>query len=54
MTNAYRLEKLAEATTEAAKARARWETMTGKANRDAAEDLEFWTNKKAFLSAPCN
>lgn len=53
MTETYRTQALAEATREAAAARARWEAAKpGKAKRTAAEELEFWTNKKAFLSVP--
>ncbi len=37
---------------EADKARVRWESAkTRKARREAAEDLEWWGNRVAFLSA---
>lgn len=46
-----RAEQLEAATKEADAARFAYETArTKKAKREAAEDLEFWTNKTAFLT----
>ena len=43
-------QQLAEASAAVDAARHAYETArTQKARRDAAEDLEFWTNKRAFL-----
>lgn len=51
MTEAYRNEQLTAARNEVTNARSAYETAkTKKARRDAAEALEFWTNKTAFLS----
>lgn len=50
MTNEYRTAQLAKAEKESREARQRYETaITKKARRAAAEDLEFWSNKSAFL-----
>ena len=44
-------QQLAEASAAVDAARLAYETArTQKAHRDAAEDLEFWTNKRAFLT----
>ena len=44
--------QLAEAAAAVTAARYAYETArTQKARRDAAEDLEFWTSKRAFLTA---
>lgn len=57
MDNAYRQQKRAEATEEHAKARTRWEAAIAKPRRsatevrDADEDMQFWSSRKAFLSA---
>jgi hypothetical protein len=51
MTDAYRQEQLETARRESAAARDRYNTAKTKgAKRDAAEDLEFWSNKVAFLT----
>jgi hypothetical protein len=44
---------LTEATTKSTEARSRFDAQPtwNKAKRDAAEDLEFWSNKVAFLAA---
>lgn len=53
MTNEYRMANLAVAEKETIAARERYSTATTKkARREAAEDLEFWSNKTAFLSNP--
>jgi hypothetical protein len=53
MTSAYRIAKLTEAETGYADARRRVDAArTKKARREAAEDVEFWGNKVAFLSNP--
>ena len=45
-------DQIAEATAAVDAARQAFETAsTQKARRDAAEDLEFWTSKRAFLTA---
>lgn len=44
--------QLTEATTETRNARHAYETATTlKARRAAAEDIEFWSNKSAFLGS---
>jgi hypothetical protein len=51
MTETYRNEELAKARTEEKAARDRYQTAkTTKARRQAAEELEFWSNKTAFLA----
>ncbi len=47
-----RTEQLTEATTKRDEARTRLDGMTvwNTAKRDAAEDLEFWSNKVAFVT----
>jgi hypothetical protein len=51
MEAAYRTEQLTEATAKVAEARHAYEiARTAKARREAAEDLEFWSNRTAFLS----
>lgn len=50
MTEQYRTDQLAVAQVESAKARAAYEAArTRTARLAAAEDLEFWSNKTAFL-----
>jgi hypothetical protein len=44
-------EMLAEAKAQQAKHRADYFALTGKAQRNAADQLEFWSNRVAFLSA---
>jgi len=54
MTNEYRLTELAAAQLESAAARATWEAAVAAGKRTAARaaalDLEFWSNKTAFLA----
>lgn len=52
MDDAYRAEKLAEARHEADRARARYdaEPAWNATKRRLSEELEFWTNRAAFLS----
>lgn len=53
MTSKYRLTQLDNAYWQQKQARSRFETAkTKKARREAAEDLEFWGSKVAFLSNP--
>lgn len=50
--NTTQQAQLTEATTETAKARQMYEAAkTNKARRAAAEDIEFWSNKSAFLGS---
>lgn len=44
---------LTEATNKSTEARSRFDALPtwNKAKRDAAEDLEFWSNKVAYLTA---
>jgi hypothetical protein len=44
-----RNEELKSAQTKAAELRAKWLAAKGNAKREAAEALEFWTNKVAML-----
>ena len=51
MESEYQARALAEATEKATAARiALDKASTRRSRRDAAEDLEFWTNRKAFLT----
>ncbi len=52
MSETYRTTELANAKNEQAKARTAYESQPkfNKAKREAAEQLEFWGNKVAFLS----
>lgn len=51
MTETYRTQELEHARKEADAARAHYEiAKTAGEKRARAEDLEFWTNKTAFLS----
>ena len=51
MTQQYRLTQLTNATLESHAARQRFDSAKTKtARRIAAEDLEFWSNKAAFLA----
>ena len=52
MTETYRQRELIRANSEWKKARKTYQTTTVKANkREAAEMIEFWANKRTFLSA---
>lgn len=52
MTRQYKAEQLWNAQAESRSARERYNTARTKtARRAAAEDLEFWSNKVAFLSS---
>jgi hypothetical protein len=54
MTPEYRATTLENARRESALARQRYESAKSrKAKRDADEDLEFWSNKVAFLVHAC-
>lgn len=47
----YKADELEKARAESARARARYEAATTKkAKREAAENLEFWTNMTAFMT----
>lgn len=53
MTEEYRLTQLASAEGKLIAARQRFDSArTKKSRREAAEDIEFWGNKAAFLNNP--
>lgn len=53
MTSKYRMTQLDNAYWQQREARARFDNAkTKSARREAAEDLEFWGSKVAFLSNP--